>query len=165
MSTRELPLRWGTQAGRVTLGITLIIGGLVHLQAASTTNLWPLAVGSSAHALGWLVLPARAWRRLLPVLPSLGTLWLLLTGPQSTWTIAVTYLGWLLARRRPWISLLTIGPVLLAAVVGGLIWQEYDGMLFSLLLTGAASIGCAWWAAALDRDISTQSRTAHPAPA
>lgn len=165
MSTRDLPLRWGTHSGRVALGATLIVGGLVHLQAASTTNLWPLALGSAAHALGWLVLPASAWRRLLPVLPSLGTLWLLLTGPQSTWTIAITYLGWLLARRRPWLSLITVGPVLLASVVAALIWQEYSGMLPALLLTGAASIGCAWWAAALDRDVSARSRPAHPATA
>lgn len=165
MSADHLPLRWGTHRERVAIGLTLIAGGLVHLQAASTTNLWPLAVGSAAHALGWFLLPARAWRRLLPVAPSLGTVWLLLTGPQALWTLAIPYLGWLLARHRPWITLITVGPVLLAGVVAAVAFREYPGMLAALALGAVVTVGCSWWAAALDRAPSARPGREHPAAA
>jgi hypothetical protein len=165
VSADHLPLRWGTHDERVAIGLTLIAGGLAHLQAASTTNLWPLAVGSVAHTLGWLLLPARAWRRLLPIAPSLGTVWLLLSGPQALWTLAVPYLGWLLARDRPWLSLITLGPVLLTGVAAVVVWREYDGMIAALALGAVVTVGCAWWAAALDRAPSVRARNEHPAVA
>ena len=59
----RLPLRWGTYDDRRWAGLTLIVGGLVHLQAAGPDNLLPLAVGTVAHVVGWLIMPARGWRR------------------------------------------------------------------------------------------------------
>lgn len=151
MSARHLPLRWGVYRDRTLLGLLLIAGGLIHLQSASTTNLVPLAVGSSAHAIGWFIMPARSWRRLLPVLPSLGCVWLLLTGPQAVWTLTFSYLGWLLVRHRPWRTLITVGPVLLNGVLAIVLWQEYWGMLPALAISAVVLAGCAWWAAAMDR--------------
>jgi len=144
-----LPLRWGSYRGRITAGLVLIIGGLVHLQAASTEYLIPLIVGSSAHMLGWLIMPATAWRRLVPLLPSTLVVWLLLTGPQSVWTLTVPFICWLIVRHRPARSYLALGPVLLNGVAAVGIFGEYDGMLASLALSAAVLVGSAWWAWAL----------------
>ncbi len=147
----QLPLRWGNYRERIIAGFVLITGGLVHLQAASTENLIPLIVGSSAHMLGWLIMPATAWRRLVPLLPSTLVAWLLLTGPQSVWTLTVPFICWLVVRHRPGRSYLALGPVLLNGVVAVGIFGEYDGMLISLALSAVVLVGSAWWAWALAR--------------
>ena len=147
----RLPLRWGDYRDRIAAGLVLIVGGLVHLQAASTENLIPLIVGSSAHIIGWLIMPATAWRRLVPLLPSTLVVWLLLTGPQSVWTLTVPFICWLIVRHRPARSYLALGPVLLNGVVAVSVFGEYDGMLFSLALSTVVLVGSAWWAAALAR--------------
>jgi len=147
----RLPLRWGSYRGRITAGLVLITGGLVLLQAASTEYLIPLIVGSSVHMLGWLIMPATAWRRLVPLLPSTLVVWLLLTGPQSVWTLTVPFICWLIVRHRPARSYLALGPVLLNGVVAVGVFGEYDGMLASLALSAAVLVGSAWWAWALAR--------------
>jgi hypothetical protein len=147
----RLPLRWGNYRERIIAGLVLITGGLVHLQAASTENLIPLIVGSSAHMLGWLIMPATAWRRLVPLLPSTLVVWLLLTGPQSVWTLTVPFICWLIVRHRPARSYLALGPVLLSGVAAIGIFGEYDGMLLSLALSAGVLVGSAWWAWALAR--------------
>lgn len=147
----RLPLRWGGYRDRIAAGLVLIVGGLVHLQAASTENLIPLIVGSSAHIVGWLIMPATAWRRLVPLLPSTLVVWLLLTGPQSVWTLTIPFICWLIVRHRPARSYLALGPVLLNGVAAVGIFGEYDGMLFSLALSAVMLVGSAWWAAALAR--------------
>ncbi len=147
----RLPLRWGHYRDRVAIGIVLIIGGMVHLQAASTTQLWPLAVGTTAHIVGWLILPAVAWRRIIVVLPSGLVVWLLLTGPQSVWLVSVTLLCWLIARHRPWRSFLALGPVLLYGVAAVTLFREYDGTLVALTGALVVLVGSAWWAWALAR--------------
>lgn len=147
----RLPLRWGRYRERVVAGLVLIAGGLVHLQAASTLNLLPLIVGTSAHTIGWLILPATAWRRLVPLLPSGLVVWLLLTGPQSMWTLAVPFLCWLIARHRPWRSVLAVAPVLLYGVLAVAVFREYDEQLLALGLGAAVLVGSAWWAWALAR--------------
>jgi len=147
----RLELRWGQYRERVVMGLVLIAGGLVHLQAASTLNLIPLIVGSAAHVLGWLIMPATAWRRLVPLLPSTLVVWLLLTGPQSVWTLTVPFICWLIVRHRPARSFLALGPVLLNGVVAVAVFTEYDGMLAAMSLSAVVLIGSAWWAAALER--------------
>lgn len=147
----RLDLRWGQYRERVVMGLVLIAGGLVHLQAASTLNLVPLIVGSAAHVLGWLIMPATAWRRLVPLLPSTLVVWLLLTGPQSVWTLTVPFVCWLIVRHRPARSFLALGPVLLNGVVAVAVFTEYDGMLVAMSISTVVLIGSAWWAAALER--------------
>jgi hypothetical protein len=147
----RLPLRWGSYRERIIAGLVLIVGGLVHLQAASTENLIPLIVGSSAHMLGWLIMPATAWRRLVPLLPSTLVVWLLLTGPQSVWTLTVPFICWLIVRHRPARSYLALGPVLLNGVAAVGLFGEYDGMVLSLALSAVVLVGSAWWAWALAR--------------
>lgn len=147
----QLELRWGRYRERVVVGLVLIAGGLVHLQAASTLNLFPLIVGSAAHVLGWLLMPATAWRRLLPLLPSTLVVWVLLTGPQSVWTLTVPFVCWLIVRHRPARSFLALGPVLLNGVVAVAVFSEYDGMLAAMSISAVVLVGSAWWAAALAR--------------
>lgn len=147
----RLPLRWGRYRERVVVGLVLIAGGLVHLQAASTLNLLPLIVGTTAHTIGWLILPATAWRRLVPVLPSGLVVWLLLTGPQSMWTLVIPFVCWLIARHRPWRSYLALTPVLLYGVLAVAVFREYDQQLLALSLAVTVLVGSAWWAAALSR--------------
>ena len=147
----RLPLRWGSYRGRVIAGLVLIAGGLVHLQAARTEDLIPLIIGSTAHVVGWLIMPAAAWRRLVPLLPSTLVVWLLLTGPQSVWTLTVPFIFWLIVRHRPARSYLALGPVLLNGVAAVGLFGEYDGMLLSLALSTVVLVGSAWWAWALAR--------------
>lgn len=147
----RLPLRWGRYRDRVAIGLVLIIGGFVHLQAASTFDLLPLAVGTTAHVTGWLVLPASAWRRLVPVLPSTLVVWLLLTGPQAVWLLNISLICWLIARHRPWRSYLALGPVLLYGVAAVTLFREYDGALVAQAGAFGVLVGSAWWAWALAR--------------
>lgn len=157
----RLPLRWGRYRDRVVAGLVLIATGLVHLQAASTLNLVPLIVGTAAHTIGWLILPAAAWRRIVPLLPSGLVVWLLLTGPQSMWTLAVPFVCWLIARHRPWRSLLALAPVLLYGVLAAAVFREYEQQVLALGLAGVVLTGSAWWAWALARP-APASRTAPP---
>lgn len=147
----RLPLRWGRYRDRVVAGLVLIVGGLVHLQSASTLVLLPLIVGTTAHTIGWLILPASAWRRLVPVLPSGLVVWLLLTGPQSMWTLSICFLCWLIARHRPWRSYLALGPVLLNGVLAAAVFRAYEQMPLALGISAVVLVGSAWWAWALAR--------------
>ncbi len=147
----RLPLRWGRYRDRVIAGLILIVGGLVHLQSASTLVLLPLIIGTVAHTIGWLILPASAWRRLVPVLPSGLVVWLLLTGPQSMWVLSICFICWLIARHRPWRSFLALGPVLLNGVFAVAVFRELDQMLLALSISAVVLVGSAWWAWALAR--------------
>lgn len=63
----RLALRWGNYRGRVVAGLVLIIGGLVHLQSASTLVLVPLTARHRpwrnfvALAISAVVLTGSAW--------------------------------------------------------------------------------------------------------
>ena len=147
----RLPLRWGRYRDRVVAGLVLIVGGLVHLQSASTFVLLPLIIGTVAHLLGWLILPASAWRRLVPLLPSGLVVWLLLTGSQSMWTLSICFVCWLIARHRPWRSFLALGPVLLNGVLAASVFRGYEQVPIALGISAMVLVGCAWWAWALAR--------------
>ncbi len=153
----RLPLRWGTYDDRRWAGLVLIAGGLMHLQAARTEDLIPLIVGSAAHIVGWLIMPASGWRRLVPLLPSTLVVWLLLTGPQSVWTLTVPFLCWLLVRHRPWRSLLAVSPVLLNGVIAAAVYREYVWMPLAVGASAAILVGSAWWAAAIARRSHSES--------
>lgn len=149
--TAALPMRWGTWSDRRWAGLILIAGGLVHLQSANTGNLIPLIIGTAAHTVGWLIMPAVGWRRLVPLLPSGLVVWLVLTGPQSMWTLSIPFVCWLLVRHRPWRSLLALGPVLLNGVAAAAFFRSYDDMLLALSISAVVLVGSSWWAWALAR--------------
>lgn len=153
----QLPLRWGTYDDRRWVGLTLIAGGLVHLQASRPDDLLPLAVGSLAHIVGWLIMPARGWRRIVPIVPSTFVGWLLLAGPQSMWTLTIPFLCWLLVRHRPWRSLLAVSPVLLNGVIAAAVFREYEGMPLAVGASAAVLVGSSWWAATIARHVHSDS--------
>ncbi len=149
-----LPLRWGRYRDRIAIGLVLIAGGLVQLQGALTYDLIPLIWGSTAHMAGWLIMPARGWRRLVPLLPSTLVVWLLLAGPAAVITLIVPFLCWLLVRHRPWRSLLAVGPVVLNGVLFATLTRDYAWMPLALAVSALVLVGSAWWAAALARSAS-----------
>ncbi len=144
--TRALRLRWGTYGERYVAGIVLIVGGGVQLQGSNTWTLEFLLVGTIATAVGWSILPARGWRRIVAVVPAAGQLWLLLTGPLSVWTLVVPYLCWLLVRHRPARSYLTAVIPLANGLVLPHFFVEYSGMPAALAISMAVFVVSAWLA-------------------
>lgn len=142
--TRALALRWGRYSDRYLAGLLLIVGGGIQLQGSNTWTLPLLLVGTVAHATGWAIMPARGWRRLLAVVPATGQLWLLLTGPQSVWTLVVPYLCWLLVRHRPARSYLTVVFPLASGFIVPQFFREYLGMVPALAISMAVFVASAW---------------------
>lgn len=142
--TARLPLRWGTYRGRYLAGLLFLIGGLLHLQSSTTLLLWPLVVGTVAHTIGWWILPAAGWRRLVVPLACGVQVWLLLTGPQSMWTLVVPYCAWLLVRHRPGISYLTVIAVVANGMLCAVLFREYAEMPLALTLSAGVLSGAAW---------------------
>ncbi len=142
--TARLPLRWGTYRGRYLAGLLLIVGGLLHLQSSTTHLLWPLVVGTTAHTIGWWILPAAGWRRLVVPLACGVQVWLLLTGPQSMWTLLIPYCAWLLVRHRPAISYLTVIAVAANGLLAIVLFREYADMPLALLISAGVLSGSAW---------------------
>ncbi len=143
--TRSLPLTWGTYEDRYAWGLILIVAGAIGFQAASTWSNSFLLQGGIAYVVGWSIMPARGWRRILAV-PVVGQLWLLLTGPWSVWMLVVPYLAWLLVRHRPLRSYVTaVIPVISAVLLAG-VFREYSTMIPALAVTGVVLAASAWLA-------------------
>jgi len=143
---RAIPLHWGNYADRYGFGLVLIIGGGIQLQGSDTYTLEFLLFGTAATALGWSILPARGWRRLLAVVPATGQIWLVLTGPLSMWTLVVPYLCWLLVRHRPPLSYLTAVLPVANGMVIPFFFTEYSGMPAALAISIAVFVASAWLA-------------------
>lgn len=139
-----LPLRWGTYQGRYLAGLVFVVGGLLHLQSSTTHLLWPLITGTVAHTIGWWILPAAGWRRLVVPLGCGVQVWLLLTGPQSMWTLVIPYCAWLLVRHRPAVSYLTVLPVAANGALAAAVFREYAEMPLALMLSAGVLAGSAW---------------------
>ncbi len=144
-----LPLHWGHYADRYVAGIILIVGGAIQLQGSNTWTLPLLLIGTLSHALGWVILPARGWRRMLAVVPATAQIWLLLTGPLSVWTLTVPYLCWLIVRHRPWRSYLTLALPIANGILLPRFFTEYSGMPQALAISMVVFVGAAWLARAL----------------
>ena len=144
--TRALTLRWGHYTDRYLIGLVLIVGGGIQLQGSNTWTLPLLLIGTVAHATGWSIMPARGWRRLLAVVPATAQIWILLTGPQSVWTLVIPYLCWLLVRHRPARSYVTVLFPLANGVILPQFFQEYSGMLPALAISMVVFVASAWTA-------------------
>jgi hypothetical protein len=154
-STSTLVLRWGTYRGRYLAGLLLIVGGAVQLQGSNTWTLPLLLIGTTAHIVGWSIMPAGGGRRMLVIVPATTQIWLLLTGPASMWMFVIPYLCWMLVRHRPLRSYVT---VLLPLANGFVIPQftmEYSGMPVALAVSMTVFVGSAW----LARLIAVSART------
>jgi hypothetical protein len=144
--TRGIPLRWGSYEGRYLAGLLFIVGGSLALQGANPRILYLLLAGTVFHTLGWAILPAQGWRRLVVAAPNIAVTWLLLTGPQSVWMLAVPFLSWLLVRQRPPRSYLTLVFVLFGGVAIPPFFHEYEQMPWALAISAAVLVASAWLA-------------------
>ena len=156
--TALLPLRWGSWAGRSWGGLTLIVGGGTAIAGSNANTLWLAAAGIAAHVLGWGVMPARGWRRVLVMLPSTFAMVLLLPGPAYLSALVIPFLGWLLVRHRP----LRVWPMaafpLATGIVLARVFPDYDGMLPSLGVAFGVIVGSAWAARAVHAASSSRPR-------
>ena len=156
--TSRLRLRWGHYPDRYLAGLLLIVGGAIQLQGSNTWTLPLLLIGTIAHATGWSIMPSRGWRRMLAVVPATGQIWLLLTGPQSVWTLTVPYLCWLLVRHRPLRSYITVAFPVANGLVIPQFFQEYSGMPLALAISACVLVAAAWIA----RLIAASARAPSP---
>lgn len=147
--TSVLPLHWGTYLDRYLVGLVLIIGGAVQLEGSNTYTLPLLLLGTVAHALGWSILPAAGWRRMIAVVGSTGQTWVMLTGPQSLWSLTIPFLAWLLVRHRPARSYATAVLPLASGLILAQLFREYSGMLPALVISMVVFVASAWLARAL----------------
>ncbi|MFM9878346.1 MAG: hypothetical protein ACKVOG_10970 [Rhodoglobus sp.] len=149
--TSLIRLKWGRYTDRYLWGLILIVSGTTAMQAGNIYAVSFLGQGIVALTIGWSILPARGWRRVLAALlaPLFGIA--LLTGPQSMWTLAAPYLLWLCVRHRPPRSYITV----LFPVANGIIvpqfFEEYDGMPLALAISMLVFVASAWLARLIAR--------------
>lgn len=144
--TRALPLTWGNYVDRYLSGLLLIVGGGVQLQGANTWALPLIVIGLIAHAAGWAIMPARGWRRIVAVVPSIGAVFVLLTGPQGITALTVVLACWLLVRHRPALSYVTLLLPLTSGFIIGTTMREYSGMPLALAISAVVLVASAWLA-------------------
>jgi hypothetical protein len=102
-------------------------------------------------------MPSDGWRRLVVVLPSTISMWLLLPGPRYLVVLVIPYLAWLLVRHRRGLAYPTAIVVLGGAILLGQAFSEYRDMLEVLGIEFAVMVGAAWVA----RAIRPAARGAH----
>lgn len=160
--TSLVPLRWGTWAGRSWGGLWLIVAGGAAIAGSSAANGFTVllaALGSSAHLLGWAILPTSGWRRILVMAPSLLAMVALLPGPEYLGALVVPFLGWLLVRQRP----LRVAPMAAFVIATGIIltrvYPGYEGMLTAAAVAFAVVVGAAWAARAVHAATARPRRT------
>jgi hypothetical protein len=147
--SRRLPLRWGTYEGRYLAGLLFIIGGLVVLDGSNTYVVPFLLIGTVAHTTGWLIMPSRGSRRIWVVGPSLAIVWILLTGPQSLFFMAVPFTGWLFVRERPLRSYVTVLLVVGAGILIANNFHHSQDEAAAFGIESAVVVASAWLARAL----------------
>ena len=141
---RRLPLKWGHYADRYCAGLVLIIAGAVHLQGANNYTLIILLIGTTATVVGWSIMPAKGWRRMIVALPAVSQIWIMLTGPMSMWTLAIPLLCWLIVRHRPLISYLALIIPIANGIVLTRFYQEYSSMPQALAISAVVLVAAAW---------------------
>ncbi|QYH35409.1 hypothetical protein [Salinibacterium sp. M195] len=143
---RRLPLKWGNYNDRYFAGLVLIIAGAMHLQGANNYTLIILLIGTVSTAVGWSIMPARGWRRMIVILPTITQIWLMLTGPMSMWTLTIPFLCWLIVRHRPLIAYLALALPIANGVILPQFYQEYTSMPEALAISAVVIVAAAWLA-------------------
>jgi hypothetical protein len=144
--TSLLPLRWGHYRPRYLAGLLLIVGGSLAITGSNIYTIPILIQGSVAAAVGWSILPAQGWRRILGAILGSGIGWMLLSGPQSVWGLIVPYLLWLCVRHRPARSYLTAVFPLASGILLPQFFSGFDGMPLALALATTVFVASAWLA-------------------
>jgi len=141
-----LPLKWGRYSDRYLAGLVLIVAGAIHLQGANNYTLIILLIGTVSTAVGWSIMPARGWRRLIVVLPAISQIWIMLTGPMSMWTLTVPLLCWLIVRHRPLVSYVALALPIANGIILPRFFQEYSSMPEALAISFVVLVAAAWLA-------------------
>jgi hypothetical protein len=143
-----LVLRWGRAADRVGMGAVLAIAGAVAIAGSTVYVPWLAILGTLAHVAGWAVLPAPGPRRVVAAILSTVAVWALLIGPHASAIVAVSFLCWMLARRRRPLAWLTaLLPAVAGIAVALLLPPGMEAMLPALGVMAAVVVGSAWLAA------------------
>ena len=143
---RALPLRWGYYEDRYVAGLLLIVAGTLAMQAGNIYAVGFIGQGFVALTIGWAILPARGWRRVLAASLAGAQAIALLVGPQSVWTLAIPFLLWLCVRHRPLRSYITVLFPVVAGVSIAQFFEEYDGMPLALVISMTVFVASAWLA-------------------
>ncbi len=160
--TRALPLRWGSYRWRLLVGGCAIVLGVASVLFTSTYSLQFLAVGSLLQATGWIVLPARGWRRLLALGPCLFVSWLMLAGADFAVFSTAFLAGWLLVRQRPPLAWITLAVPIGVGAACSAAFASYEQNWLVFTISGGAVLLGAWLARLLAR-IPSRQRTAKSA--
>ena len=144
--TRRLTLRFGTYLGRYLAGLTYIAAGTVILLSSNTYTIGFLLLGTVAHVAGWFLLPATGARRLIAFGPSLIAIFLLLTGPQILFVMAVVLFGWLLVRERPLRSYLVLVFPIFSGVILAYSFDSNQGEPVAFAIECVVVAASAWLA-------------------
>lgn len=149
--TSLIPLKWGQYTDRYLWGLILIISGTLAMQAGNIYAVTFLGQGLVALTIGWSIMPARGWRRVLAAFLAPLFAIALLTGPQSVWTLAAPYLLWLCVRHRPLRSYITVLFPIASGIIVPQFFEEYDGMPLALAISMVVFVASAWLARLLAR--------------
>lgn len=144
--TSLIPLKWGTYRERYVAGLLLIVAGTIALQGSNIYAVWFFVLGPLGLIVGWSIMPARGWRRVLGATLAPLFAFALLSGPQSVWTLTLPYLLWLCVRHRPARSYVTVVFPIASGVILAQFLEEYGGMPVALSISGLVLAASAWMA-------------------
>ncbi len=162
--TRLLALRWGHYEDRYVTGIILIVSGTLALQGGNIYAVSFIGQGFIALTIGWAILPARGWRRVVSAALAGGQAIVMLTGPQSLWTLAVPYILWLCVRHRPLRSYITVLFPVISGVFIARFFEEYDGMPVALAISLVVFVASALLARLIARQGVPKQASSQPGP-
>ncbi len=155
--TRALPLRWGSYRARLLAGGASIVVGVSSVLFTSSYSLPFLAVGALLQTAGWIILPARGWRRLVAIGPCLLVSSVMLAGADFAVLSTLFLAGWLLVRQRPPLAWLSLVVPLAAGIACGTWFTSYEQNWAVFALSGAAVLAGAAVARALARGLPAAS--------
>ena len=155
---RRLPLKWGHYNDRYYAGLVLIVAGAMNLQGANNYALIILLIGTASTAVGWAIMPARGWRRMIVILPAIVQTWVMLAGPMSLWTLTILLLCWLIVRHRPLISYIALALPIANGVILPRFYQEYSSMPQALAVSAVTLVAAAWLAQLIAHSASRHRR-------
>lgn len=160
--TRSLPLTWGGYADRTVAGLWLAFAGALHVQGANAYALHLMLVGTTAVVVGWSILPAAGWRRIIAAALAIANTAALLAGPIAMWTFTFALLAWLIVRHRPLRSFVVLLLPLANGFVLPRLFEDYRWMPLCLAISLGVVVASAWLARMIAVGVPPPSRPAAP---
>ncbi|TDW29611.1 hypothetical protein [Cryobacterium psychrophilum] len=148
---------WRRSPVRLSGGLLLVCLGVGATSLSSTYSLWFLAIGPLVQGIGWMLLPGPLWRRLVVLFPCLLAGVILLGGVDFVGAFTILLGGWLLVRRRPLATYVTILLPVMASVGVKTELSHYDQNLLALLLGTIATVAGAWLSVWMENWLRTRT--------